>query len=73
MIRQEFKPYSIFDSITDLRIKVHKLCGVNLGDKTLKKALSLDMTPQEVADEVISLWNLLVHNNMLHKFNEFIK
>lgn len=73
MFRQEFKPYAIFDPITDLKIKVYKLCGVTLGDKTLKKALSLDMTPEEVADEVISLRQLLLHNNMLYKFNEFIK
>lgn len=73
MLRKEFVPYSIFDPITDLKIKVHKLCGVNLGDKILKKALSLNMTPQEVADEVISFQQLLESAGLSHTFNDYIQ
>ena len=73
MFRQEFKSYAIFDPITDLRIKVHKLCGVTLGDKILKKALFHKMTPQEVADEVISFQQLLESAGLSHTFNDYIQ
>ena len=73
MIRQEFKPYAIFDPITDMIAKVRRLSGVQIGYKLAKKAISLDMTPEEVADEVLSFRQLLIHNHMLYKFDEFIQ
>ena len=73
MIRKQFVSRPLFDPITDLKIKVRKLCGVTLGNKTLKKALSYEMTPQEVADEVISLWNLLRSYNLEHTFDTYIQ
>ena len=72
MIRKPFISYPLFDPITDLRIKVRSLCGVMLGDKPLKKALKYKLTPQEVADAVIELWQLLESVGKTDTFENYL-
>ena len=73
MIRKPFVPYAIFDPVTDMIAKVGRLIGVRIGHKIAKKAISLGMKPDEVALEVLSFRQLLMHNHMLYKFEEFIQ
>ena len=73
MIRKPFVPYAIFDPITDMIAKVCRLSGIQIGHKLATKAISLGMNPDEVTDEVLSFRQLLMHNHMLYKFDEFIQ